>query len=364
MSAKKKIDSTAPFNASASKALSGTNRAAKIMSTLPLAMLPLMPMSAQAFIDERTVQAQPGQQPAPGHPVTYPIPQPASTQAVTPYPSTLAPMSPYGAPSHGFAPEQAQPAARLIYPGFTGDMSHPAWSAAYPGPNGRMALSDALIAQIVPVLGTAIELDGSAEVFTRNVVVAEGLSRAQTIQKLATDYGLAIALVGNGVAVVDVAEANRMAVAQELAQTRQPVAGSIEPGRTQAGGLAHASHPLNLSFRDGVMHERIDPALQAAAKQAEPVMSWTIERGTMLSTSMLEWAKKWGWELIWKADVDYRISADIHLQDTFLGAVGDVLEAYSSSNRPLWGDWNDEQKVLVIHEPNARTSKVDDGGAR
>lgn len=256
----------------------------------------LAPMAAHAFLDERT--------PAP--------PPPAPVAQVAPAviaPTLIAPVAPPAAP--------AAPAATASV---TGDFTNTAWASAYPGPFGSMPLADALIAQVVPVVGGAIELDGPPELLTRQVVVPTGATRRATLQAVADGHALSINITGNKVTLAS----NQSSVL--------PV--------SQAGAVA---------------------TVVAAGAQAqpdlpppEPVMSWQIPKGTMLSTAMLEWANKWGWELIWKADVDYRIAADISMNETFLNGVGKVLEAYRAGNRPLWGDWNDDQKVLVIREPNNR----------
>jgi len=185
-----------------------------------------------------------------------------------------------------------------------GDLNKAAWQQLYPGPFGQMPLSDALIAHIVPVTGGAIQLNGSPALLERRVDVAkvDSLSRIDSLARIANVQNIDITIQGSTVILAAVG------AAPELAQT--PFVPIVPVGRT-----------------------------------------WTIPAGAMLSGAILDWAKEWDWNLIWQADVDYRISAPIVLTGDFLDTVGKVLDAYRLSPRPLWGDWNREQKVLVVREP-------------
>lgn len=260
-----------------------------------------LPVSAYAFVDERT--------PAP----------PAPPEIVAPtllVPAATPPEAPAVIPgvTETASPVFTSPVAEALQSGVRGDLSAPAWQAAYPGPYGQMPLADALIAQVVPVVGTAIELNGDPALLNTSVVVGQGASRQSTLESLASNHGLTIFLQG----------------------TRVTVASGKTPSQGEILAQAGPATP------------------EPVAPPPEPTKVWHIPKGSMLSTAILEWANEWGWELIWRADVDYRIAADIRLDATFLDGVGKVLEAYRAGNRPLWGDWNDEQKVLVIREPNSR----------
>ena len=76
--------------------------------------------------------------------------------------------------------------------------------------------------------------------------------------------------------------------------------------------------------------------------------SWSIKAGSMLSASIEEWAKQWGWTMLWKVDNDFRIAYSVEITDDFLGGVAQVLDAYSATAHPLWGDAHEVQKLLVI----------------
>lgn len=290
-------------------------------------LLGLLPTVSHSFIDERTKKPE---QPA-SNPVAAPSAQatqlsarasgaptiqvtetqiPAATLEPTPAievapakidPVPVAPVATHEIPAPKAVPFQA---------GVMGDITAAIWSKPYPGPFGKMPLADALIAQVVPVVGGAISLAGSPMLLDRDVTLDKGLSRLNTITRMARANNLGIFIQGKTVSLAG-------------PDTRSETA--AVPGA-------------------GVV---ITPV-------AKDTKAWNIEVGTMLSTAVLDWAQKWGWTLIWKADVDYRMVAPINIEANFLDGVAKVLDAYRGGDRPLWGDWQSEQKILVIREPNSR----------
>jgi len=176
-----------------------------------------------------------------------------------------------------------------------------------------MPLADALIAQVVPVVSRAIEMNGPAELLGAQVTVPQGMNRRETLKQMARAHHLGIMLQGG---VVSLASGNT-------------------PGQ-------FGSKPANLESNQ----------ITAPATPVKVTKVWHIDQGQMLSTAMLDWATQWNWKLIWKADIDFRIAAPVTLEDNFLEGVGQMLDAYKNGDRPLWGDWNETQKVLVISEPS------------
>jgi len=188
------------------------------------------------------------------------------------------------------------------------DLSDSAWKQTYPGPFGQMRLADVLIAHIVPVVGQAITFHGTLSLLDKKIEIAkrEPISRIDSLIRIAQLHHIDMTVQGTTVA---------------LSETGK---GSVMP--TAA-----------LSDTTAQVGER----------------TWRIDSGVMLSSAMMDWAKQWGWVLIWQADVDYRVAAPIVLTGDFLDTVGQVLDAYKVSARPLWGDFNREQRVLVVREPIA-----------
>lgn len=260
-------------------------------------VMTLAPFAAGAFVDERTP-------PPPPAPVVAPVLQPTAVP-------TLEPAVVPGLNAGPSAP--AIPAAVAFEPGVMVDVMRPEWHTPYPGPYGQMPLADALIAQVVPVVGKAIELNGPPELLNKRVTLVKGADRITTLKNMANAERLGIFVQGELVT---------------LASGNTPLPASA--GAATFGGGHQVAEPLKIT------------------------KTWHIEPGTMLSTAMLDWASQWDWKLIWQADVDYRIAARINVDGDFLDAVGEVLDAYKRADRPLWGDWNEDQRLLVIREATSR----------
>lgn len=269
----------------------------------------LMPFTASAFIDERT--------PPPPKASFTPAGQ-SSASAASSTPSVQAASAPA---LFGVSDEAA---ASNFSPGVMGDFNNQVWQTIYPGPFGMMPLADALIAQIVPVVGQAIEINASPEVLERRVLVPRDKNRLDTLREMAVAHTVGIHIEGNQVSIATPWGATEK-IAESTNTEGQEVVAISAPGTATTDGVTSPAPRLS--------------------------KTWRIEPGGMLSSALLDWAEQWGWQLVWKADVDYRIVAPIELNVDFLGGVEQVLNAYRQANRPLLGDWNDTQKVLVVREP-------------
>ena len=298
----------------------------------------MIPMAAGAFVDERT-------------------PPPAP---VIQTPPPVAPIVPFSIPGVKSKPVVAAATVNSAAPaGVTGDITDSAWNTPYPGPYGQMPLADALIAQVVPVVGKAIELSGSPELLTRRVNLVNGSNRLDTLKTMASGEGIGIAINGTTVTLTGSGAPiqNNTFPKPVMPATTVAAVPAVVPASTTPPAVIPAVTSNPLPVVSGTVTTPIGGTVTtpiAIAKPMKAIKTWQLQSGTMLSTAMLDWADKWGWKLIWKAEVDYRIAAPITIDGDFLDAVGQVLDAYKAADRPLWGDWNDEQKVLVVREPSNR----------
>lgn len=308
--------------------------AVKAVGLLGASLIMLAPIASHGFIDERTAKpVTPTFVPAVQAPVQQVAPVAAQQQkAIEPVVRhkedmpvsstiTIQEQTVDAGSSNVPAPQRtnAQPS---FSPGVMGDINAPVWSEPYPGPYGKMPLADALIAQIVPAVGGAIELNAQPSLLGKTVVVPHGANRISTLSQLAKTENIGVMIAGN---TVSLASPEMAAVAPAF----MGGSNTVVPGVDVTNSQMSQTQPLRAT------------------------KSFSASKGTMLSSALLEWAKQWGWDLVWKADVDYRIAAPINLNDDFLGVAASLLDAYRDSNRPLWGDWNESQKVLVIREPSS-----------
>lgn len=60
------------------------------------------------------------------------------------------------------------------------------------------------------------------------------------------------------------------------------------------------------------------------------------------------WAKEAGWQLIWNANVDFPISAEMQIEGDFDYAINEVCRASQYTNDKIIGEFHPKNKVIVI----------------
>ena len=83
-----------------------------------------------------------------------------------------------------------------------------------------------------------------------------------------------------------------------------------------------------------------------AAQRANPV--WLAKTGATLRESVSEWGDKAGWQVVWSADYDYPILAQLTFEGSFIDAIVGVFRSYEKAERPLLVDVHESQKLIVI----------------
>lgn len=96
------------------------------------------------------------------------------------------------------------------------------------------------------------------------------------------------------------------------------------------------------------------PALPAYAATPAPVVAqtaaagiWDAKVGSTLSRTLAEWGARAGWQVVWRADFDYRIAAPLAYRGEFLDAVSGIVGDFASAQRPLQAEMY-RNRVLVI----------------
>lgn len=246
----------------------------------------------------------------------------------------------------------------LADPNLIGTFAEPIWQAAYPGPFGTMPMADAVIAQVVPVKG-AVRLDGDARLLNRKVTITQGQTRYQTLLAMAQAAGIS----------VDLSQGNQVVIAPaRVGSGVNPPVGSV---RDVTPMRADQSEPVPVpgtqaSVTSTAKDQALEPAV-ATTMAAEPVAIvpsvpkpiWEIDRGVMLSAGLRKWFEEQGWQLVWRAKVDYQIVAPVRITDDFLAAVDKILDAYKNADRPLIGYAHEAQRVIVVTEPGLKNASVE-----
>lgn len=76
---------------------------------------------------------------------------------------------------------------------------------------------------------------------------------------------------------------------------------------------------------------------------------WVAKKGDTLRESVSAWVTKAGWQgLVWNADYDYPIEAQLTFEGSFKDAIVGIFRAYEKAQRPLYADAHEPQKIIVV----------------
>jgi len=95
-----------------------------------------------------------------------------------------------------------------------------------------------------------------------------------------------------------------------------------------------------------------DRKITAAPVQINQV--WVAKQGDTLRDSVTAWVNKSGWKaLVWDADYDYPIEAQLTFEGSFRDAIVGIFRSYETAQRPLFADVHEPQKLIVVTPSNA-----------
>ena len=82
--------------------------------------------------------------------------------------------------------------------------------------------------------------------------------------------------------------------------------------------------------------------------------TWVAKAGATLKESVSAWGEKAGWQIVWRAEFDYPILAQLTFDGAFIDAVTGIFRSYEKAERPLLADVHEAQKLIVISPRNSR----------
>ena len=125
----------------------------------------------------------------------------------------------------------------------------------------------------------------------------------------------------------DLAHSPRPAIASPSSQLSAPRREAAPSTGTQVETPGPASHNLN----------------------QEPVRIWSVELAdSTVRLCLKRWAHEAQWQLVWDADRDFVIEAEVRWQGTFEQALTALLESLRNSEYPLQARLNTDGRILRI----------------
>jgi hypothetical protein len=92
----------------------------------------------------------------------------------------------------------------------------------------------------------------------------------------------------------------------------------------------------------GLWHrDPANPFIDAASE-------WAVHRGETLSQMLHRWADDAGFTIVYQADIDYVLQADVVIRGTFSEAAGQVIESFANASPPISADYYLGNKVIVV----------------
>lgn len=84
---------------------------------------------------------------------------------------------------------------------------------------------------------------------------------------------------------------------------------------------------------------------------APTIWALNIEDKT-IRTGLEKWAKRAGWQLVWKTKYDMPIEASVSITGTFEYAINEICRASLATGKQLLVEMHDKNKVIIVYTPN------------
>ena len=103
-----------------------------------------------------------------------------------------------------------------------------------------------------------------------------------------------------------------------------------------------------------IADETVLPAVSAPRQivQIQPLLIqkevWKGDNGSSLRMSILKWAEKAHWNVVWDTKTDYPLLAPVQFEGRFEEAVSQFIQLYEAAEQPLVADIQIQQSLIYI----------------
>ena len=89
------------------------------------------------------------------------------------------------------------------------------------------------------------------------------------------------------------------------------------------------------------------PTTDGSSQQTLPI--WSVETTDVtLSNTLLRWSREEKWQLLWEADRDFPILANVYLKGSFQSAILTVMQSLSDTDYPMQAIMNPNTRIIRI----------------
>lgn len=82
-------------------------------------------------------------------------------------------------------------------------------------------------------------------------------------------------------------------------------------------------------------------------KAPAPIPVWIARTGSTLKGTLIDWASRAGYHVVWGADYDYPIDAQLAYQGSFFDALKGIFTTFESADKPLLADVKTNNVIYV-----------------
>ncbi len=83
--------------------------------------------------------------------------------------------------------------------------------------------------------------------------------------------------------------------------------------------------------------------------RAESASEWTVELADQtFRQTLLRWTRVAGWQLVWEADRDFAIDAQVTLQGNFTQVLEEAMRSLRETDYPIYAQVNPNTRVVRI----------------
>jgi hypothetical protein len=99
-----------------------------------------------------------------------------------------------------------------------------------------------------------------------------------------------------------------------------------------------------------------DDGVVSRAASASPIDTWQLTVGDRrLSMALQRWSALAGWQLVWEAERDFPMEANVQIHGTFMVALQEVMNSLADSDYPLQAVVNAQTQVLRVRRQHEST---------
>lgn len=237
--------------------------------------------------------------------------------------------------------------------GISGDFTHKKWKDVSSVKGGEVALAEALILLHHPVINQVVQLNVEPYLLDKRIKLKSGLSRQAQLEDIAKQLGGHIHF-GGSVVTFNMIEPIVAAGGATVQREHRSVPNQTYRAQLNDKELPTAKGSVTALPPSEVTEGAQTPAIKTVEVTPPPAPkprapAFSLQANQMLSNLAEHYANKTHLNIIWDADIDYKIAVGFDVDEgDAVKNIQTVLNLYKGGPRPLISTFYERQSLLVI----------------